>query len=152
MPTPLHVLKAEFFKTLGHPLRVRVLEILSRGEFSVGEILAEVGIARSYPGCLINIDIVLHHEPGHVVEIRHRKDHVIALESDEILEIGYLVEFRRFDEQSWWRKCDPETKNQTRLLPSDWTPTAWLVDRRARTLITSVPIRISQELTPHIPW
>ena len=30
MTTPLYQLKAEFFKTLGHPARIRVLELLSR--------------------------------------------------------------------------------------------------------------------------
>ncbi|MEU6609489.1 transcriptional regulator, partial [Streptomyces shenzhenensis] len=28
MTTPLYQLKAEFFKTLGHPARIRVLELL----------------------------------------------------------------------------------------------------------------------------
>ena len=35
-------LKAEFFKTLGHPLRIRVLELLSEGEHSVGALLEQV--------------------------------------------------------------------------------------------------------------
>jgi ArsR family transcriptional regulator len=47
MTTPLHQLKAEFFKTLGHPTRIRVLEILSERECSVGEMLSEVGIEPS---------------------------------------------------------------------------------------------------------
>jgi ArsR family transcriptional regulator len=47
LPTPLHELKAEFFKTLGHPLRVRILEILSIRESSVAEILADVGVEAS---------------------------------------------------------------------------------------------------------
>ncbi|WP_131786206.1 hypothetical protein [Protofrankia symbiont of Coriaria ruscifolia] len=29
MSTPLYQLKAEFFKTLGHPVRIRVLELLA---------------------------------------------------------------------------------------------------------------------------
>lgn len=44
MSTPLYQLKAEFFKTLGHPARIRVLELLSERERSVGEMLPEVGI------------------------------------------------------------------------------------------------------------
>ncbi|AOS63481.1 ArsR/SmtB family transcription factor [Actinoalloteichus hymeniacidonis] len=44
MSTPLHRLKAEFFKTLGHPVRIRVLELLSRREHAVGEMLSEIGI------------------------------------------------------------------------------------------------------------
>ncbi|MFD7629756.1 ArsR/SmtB family transcription factor [Streptomyces sp. NPDC059851] len=42
--TPLYQLKAEFFKTLGHPARIRVLELLSEREHAVGELLPEVGI------------------------------------------------------------------------------------------------------------
>ena len=36
--TPLYRLKAEFFKTLGHAARIRVLELLSEGELSVTEL------------------------------------------------------------------------------------------------------------------
>jgi DNA-binding transcriptional ArsR family regulator len=45
---PLYQLKAEFFKTLGHPVRIRVLELLSEGERSVAEMLPEVGIEASH--------------------------------------------------------------------------------------------------------
>lgn len=45
--TPLHQLKAEFFKTLSHPVRIRVLELLSEREHSVGELLHEVQIEPS---------------------------------------------------------------------------------------------------------
>jgi len=41
---PLYQAKAEFFKTLGHPARIRVLELLSERERSVGEMLPEVGV------------------------------------------------------------------------------------------------------------
>jgi DNA-binding transcriptional ArsR family regulator len=47
MTTPLHQLKAEFFKTLSHPLRIRVLELLSDREQSVGELLHEVAVEPS---------------------------------------------------------------------------------------------------------
>jgi ArsR family transcriptional regulator len=43
-PQPLYRAKAEFFKTLGHPVRIRVLELLSEREYAVGELLVEVGI------------------------------------------------------------------------------------------------------------
>ena len=36
--------KAEFFKTLGHPARIRVLELLAERERAVGEMLPEVGV------------------------------------------------------------------------------------------------------------
>lgn len=48
MTTPLHQLKAEFFKTLAHPVRVRVLELLSQREHSVGEMLPFLGIEASH--------------------------------------------------------------------------------------------------------
>lgn len=47
MTTPLHQMKAEFFKTLSHPLRIRVLELLSEGEHSVGELLREIDVEAS---------------------------------------------------------------------------------------------------------
>jgi len=40
-------MKAEFFKTLSHPLRIRVLELLSEREHSVGELLRAIDIEAS---------------------------------------------------------------------------------------------------------
>ena len=44
MSRPLYQAKAEFFKTLGHPARIRVLELLAERERAVGEMLPEVGV------------------------------------------------------------------------------------------------------------
>ena len=44
MSKPLYQHKAEFFKTLGHPARIRVLELLSQRDHAVAEMLPEVGI------------------------------------------------------------------------------------------------------------
>ena len=44
---PLYKLKGEFFKTLGHPARIRILELLSERDRSVGELLPEIGIESS---------------------------------------------------------------------------------------------------------
>jgi ArsR family transcriptional regulator len=44
---PLYKLKGEFFKTLGHPARIRILELLSEQDRSVGELLPEIGIESS---------------------------------------------------------------------------------------------------------
>ncbi|MET4047124.1 DNA-binding transcriptional ArsR family regulator [Rhodococcus sp. UYP5] len=41
---PLYRMKADFFKTLGHPARIRILELLSEREHAVSEMLPEVGI------------------------------------------------------------------------------------------------------------
>lgn len=37
-------MKADFFKTLGHPARIRILELLSEREHAVSEMLPEVGV------------------------------------------------------------------------------------------------------------
>jgi DNA-binding transcriptional ArsR family regulator len=46
--TPIYLIKAEFFKTLGHPARIRVLEVLRDGELPVSELLPAVGIESSH--------------------------------------------------------------------------------------------------------
>ncbi len=46
--TPIHQVKAEFFKTLGHPARIRVLEVLRDGERSVSDLVPAVGIEASH--------------------------------------------------------------------------------------------------------
>ena len=47
MPDIPHV-KAEFFKTLGHPIRIRVLELLTPGEKSVADLLVAVGVEQPH--------------------------------------------------------------------------------------------------------
>ena len=44
---PIHRVKAEFFRTLGHPVRVRILELLREGERSVGDLQSELEIDSS---------------------------------------------------------------------------------------------------------
>jgi len=46
--TPLYQAKAEFFKALAHPARIRVLELLSEREHSVSQMLPEVGIEAAH--------------------------------------------------------------------------------------------------------
>src|SRR5690606_29423859 len=45
---PIYRVKAEFFKTLGHPARIRILELLRDGERPVSELIPEVGIEPSH--------------------------------------------------------------------------------------------------------
>lgn len=45
---PISVMKAELFKAIGHPARIRVLELLAEGERSVGEMQPLVGIELSH--------------------------------------------------------------------------------------------------------
>jgi len=44
---PLYQTKAEFFRTLGHPVRIRVLELLGDGPVAVRDLLADIEIEAS---------------------------------------------------------------------------------------------------------
>jgi len=44
---PLYVAKAEFFRTLGHPARIRILELLSQREHAVHELRSDIAIEQS---------------------------------------------------------------------------------------------------------
>lgn len=47
MNVPLYQAKAEFFRMLGHPVRIRVLELLSEGPKQVRELLASIDVEAS---------------------------------------------------------------------------------------------------------
>lgn len=47
MTRPLYEAKAEFFRTLGHPARIRVLELLCERDHAVHELLAAIDIEPS---------------------------------------------------------------------------------------------------------
>jgi len=44
---PLHQVKAELFRTLGHPVRIRVLELLLDGPKPVRELLTDIDVEAS---------------------------------------------------------------------------------------------------------
>jgi DNA-binding transcriptional ArsR family regulator len=45
---PIYQIKAELFKTLGHPARIRVLEVLREWERSVSDLVPEIGLEASH--------------------------------------------------------------------------------------------------------
>ncbi|WP_406446938.1 metalloregulator ArsR/SmtB family transcription factor [Streptomyces sp. NBC_01613] len=47
MPVPLYEAKAEFFRMLGHPVRIRVLELLKDGPKPVRDLLAAIEVEPS---------------------------------------------------------------------------------------------------------
>jgi ArsR family transcriptional regulator len=47
VPIPLYQAKAEFFRTLGHPARIRVLELLAEGDKPVHELRASIEVEAS---------------------------------------------------------------------------------------------------------
>ena len=87
MSTPLYKVKAEFFKTLGHPARVRILELLVQGERSVGELIPEVGLEASHLsqqlGVLRRAGVVSARKQGNAV--------IYSLASADIAELMALA-------------------------------------------------------------
>lgn len=47
MPVPLYQAKAEFFRMLGHPVRIRVLELLQSGPMPVRDLLTAIEVEPS---------------------------------------------------------------------------------------------------------
>jgi ArsR family transcriptional regulator len=47
VPVPLYEAKAELFRTLGHPVRIRVLELLSERDHAVHELLDLIEVEQS---------------------------------------------------------------------------------------------------------
>jgi ArsR family transcriptional regulator len=45
--SPIYALKAEFFRALGHPVRIRLLQALRQGEQTVGALQAELELDSS---------------------------------------------------------------------------------------------------------
>jgi DNA-binding transcriptional ArsR family regulator len=65
---PLAEIKAELFKALAHPARIRALEVLAGGEHTVGELQPLVGIESSHLsqqlGVLRRADLVVARKEG----------------------------------------------------------------------------------------
>jgi ArsR family transcriptional regulator len=65
---PLYQAKAEFFKTLGHPARIRILELLAENDRTVAELLPEIGIEPAHLSqqlaVLRRMNLVVSHRDG----------------------------------------------------------------------------------------
>lgn len=48
IPRPIYQVRAELFRTLAHPARIQVLELLRQGERTVGELIPAVGLEPSH--------------------------------------------------------------------------------------------------------
>jgi DNA-binding transcriptional ArsR family regulator len=81
--TPLYQLKAEFFKTLGHPARIRVLELLSERDHTVAEMLPEVGIEPAHLSQQLSVlrraGLVTSRKEGSSVRYSLTSPHVVEL-------------------------------------------------------------------------
>ena len=83
MTKPVYQAKAEFFKVLGHPARIRVLEVLREGERSVGDLVPAVGIESSHLsqqlGILRRANIVQARKEGSTV--------IYSVSNDDLFEL-----------------------------------------------------------------
>lgn len=81
--TPIFEVKAELFRALGHPARVRALEVLAAGERSVGELAVEVGIDAAHLsqqlGVLRRAGLVATRKEGTTVFYAIRDPQVVEL-------------------------------------------------------------------------
>ncbi|MDQ1703610.1 MAG: hypothetical protein QOF57_2862 [Frankiaceae bacterium] len=89
MSIPISQAKAELFKTLGHPARIRVLELLVDGERSVSELLPEVGIESSH----LSQQLAVLRRAGIVTARKQGTSVYYALVSEDIAE--FLAVARR---------------------------------------------------------
>ena len=97
---PVHEAKASLFRVLGHPARVRILELLREGERSVGSLQAELELDSSgtsqHLGALRRIGLVESRREG--TSVYYRVDDPAVF---ELLEAGREIITRRLaSEQS----------------------------------------------------
>jgi ArsR family transcriptional regulator len=76
-------LKAEFFKALGHPVRIRVLELLSERERSVSELLDQMNVEQPY----LSQQLAILRRADFVVARRDGANVVYALADERIAEV-----------------------------------------------------------------
>jgi ArsR family transcriptional regulator len=76
-------LKAEFFKALGHPLRIRVLELLSERDRSVSDLLDEVAVEQPH----LSQQLGVLRRAGFVVARREGPHVVYALADPRVAEL-----------------------------------------------------------------
>ncbi len=80
---PVHEVKATLFRVLGHPARVRILELLREGERSVGALQSELGLdsggTSQHLAALRRIGLVTARRDGTSVFYRVEDDGVFDL-------------------------------------------------------------------------
>ena len=90
VPRPVYELKADLFKTLGHPVRIRVLEVLRDGASSVATIAQAVGVSGStlsqHLTTLRRSEVVASHREGSTVIYTVTDPRVF-----ELLEVGRAI-------------------------------------------------------------
>ena len=87
MSAPIYTLKAEFFKTLGHPARIRILELLSEGEHSVTALMPELGLESSH----LSQQLAVLRRAGMVVARKQGNNVIYSIASEDMAEFLLLA-------------------------------------------------------------
>ena len=80
---PIYTLKAEFFKTLGHPGRIRILELLAEGEHSVGELMPKLGLESSH----LSQQLAVLRRAGVIVARKQGNNVIYSMASQDMAEL-----------------------------------------------------------------
>ncbi|MFI6409911.1 ArsR/SmtB family transcription factor [Streptomyces sp. NPDC050548] len=83
MSVPLYQAKAEFFRMLGHPVRIRVLELLQEGPMPVRELLAAIEVEPSS----LSQQLAVLRRSGIVASRREGSTVVYALASGDVADL-----------------------------------------------------------------
>ena len=83
MTVPLYQAKAEFFRTLGHPARIRILELLSERDHAVHELLDAIDIEASN----LSQQLAVLRRAGLVIQRRERSEVLYAVSVPAVREL-----------------------------------------------------------------
>lgn len=83
MTRPVYVVKAEYFKTLGHPARIRILELLRDGPKSVSELRPDVGVEASH----LSQQLAILRRAGVVVSVRDGNSMIYSVPDPQTFEL-----------------------------------------------------------------
>ena len=83
MGVPLYQAKAEFFKTLGHPARIRILELLSERDHAVHELLERIEIEPSN----LSQQLAVLRRTSLVISHRHNGEVVYSVSVPEVRDL-----------------------------------------------------------------
>lgn len=83
MPVPLYQAKADFFRMLGHPVRIRVLELLQHGPMPVRELRAAIEVEPS----ALSQQLAVLRRSGIVHATREGSTVVYALAGGDVAEL-----------------------------------------------------------------
>ena len=83
MGVPLYQAKAEFFRTLGHPARIRILELLSERDHAVHELLERIEIEPSN----LSQQLAVLRRTSLVVSHRHAGEVIYSVSVPEVRDL-----------------------------------------------------------------